>query len=128
MLLVQEQSLLWEVAFIRAQQGSGLTPQDKGQEAESKRAMVAATGFAAKGIMTFLSLPHLLSFHLYIITLVYQSPGAFCVHRGFIASLERSLWTGPSVRLPGCLSCAEHQEPHKPWRSSFLHFVCHRAK
>lgn len=92
-------ALLWEVAFIRVQQGSGLTPQDKGQEAVSKRAMVATPGFAAKGIVTFLSLPHLLSFHLYIITPVYQSLGASWVHRGFTASLEMSLLTGPSVSL-----------------------------
>lgn len=57
-LLVQEQPLLWEMAFFRVQQGYGLTPQEKGQEAVSKWAVVATTGFAAKGTVTFLNLPH----------------------------------------------------------------------
>lgn len=128
-LLIQEQPLLWEVAFFRGQNDI------PGQRARSH--VQASHGchywICSKRNSDFSgsSSPAL----LYVMTPVYQSPGASWVHRGFIASLEMSLQTGPSVSLLAqffylvvTITAWMHQETHKPWRGGFPYFVCHHTE
>lgn len=127
-LLIQEQPLLWEVAFFRGQQGSGLTSQDKGRSCvQASHGCHYCICSKRNNDFSGSSPPTL----LYIITPVYQSPGASWVHRGFITSLEMSLQTGPSVsllaqvfHLVATITAWMHQETHKPWRGGFPCFVC----
>lgn len=128
-------ALLWEVAFIRVQQGSGLTPQDKGQEAVSKLSRGCHCWICSKRNSDFSESSPPALFSSIHHNPCSPKPRSILAAQRLHCQSRNVLTAGPSVSLLAQLwhlavtiAVGLHQETHKPWRGGFLYFVCHHTE